>query len=84
LEKTCLCPGVKAFWTGYTSRGTGNCSGDLEKLATTQNRSLGPELAAEYAWNKLDPDSILSGAGIKKDARDIAKAAIFLKTNKAC
>ncbi len=52
---------------------------DLEKLATTQNRSLGPELAAEYAWNKLGLDSILSGVGIKKDARDIAKAAIFAK-----
>jgi len=52
---------------------------DLEKLATTQNRSLGPELAAEYAWNKLGLDSILSGVGIKKNVRDIAKATIFAK-----
>jgi transposase len=52
---------------------------NLEKLATTQNRSLGPELAAEYAWDKLDMDSILARAGIKKDAKGIAKAAIFAK-----
>lgn len=52
---------------------------DLEKLATTSNRSLGPELAASFAWDKLGLDSILAGAGIKKDAKDIAKAAIFAK-----
>jgi len=52
---------------------------DLEKLATTANRSLGPELVAEYSWDKLNMDRILSDVGIKKDTKNIAKAAIFSK-----
>ena len=39
---------------------------DLEKLATTANRSLGPELVAEYSWDKLNMDRILSDVGIKR------------------
>ncbi len=50
---------------------------DTEKLATTDNRSLGPELAAEYGWEKLGMDKILKDAGLGRKSLDMAKAAIF-------
>jgi len=52
---------------------------DTEKLATTDNRSLGPELAAECGWKKLDMDKILKDAGLGKKSLDMAKAAIFAR-----
>jgi len=52
---------------------------DLEKLSTSNNRSLGPELAADYAWNVLCMDSILKEAGMERQQINIGKAIIFAK-----
>ncbi len=52
---------------------------DLEKLSTSNNRSLGPELAADYAWNTLCIDAILKEAGMEKRSINLAKAVIFAK-----
>ena len=52
---------------------------DLERLSTSNNRSLGPELAADYAWNMLCMDAILKEAGMDKRSKNIAKALIFAK-----
>jgi transposase len=52
---------------------------DLEKLSTSNNRSLGPELAADYAWNMLSVSDILNKAGLSKRSINIAKAVIFAK-----
>jgi len=52
---------------------------DLKKLSTSNNRSLGAELAADYAWNVLCMDSILKEAGIKRQQINIAKATVFAK-----
>jgi len=52
---------------------------DLEKLSTSNNRSLGPELACEYAWDALSMDSILKVAGMDRGSINIAKALIFAK-----
>lgn len=52
---------------------------DLKKVATGYNRSLGPELAAEDAWDRLSMDAILKDAGLEKRSRDIAKASIFAR-----
>lgn len=52
---------------------------DLEKLSTSNNRSLGPCIAADYAWNILCMDSILKEAGVKRQQINIAKAVIFAK-----
>jgi len=52
---------------------------DLDKVATTGNRSLGPELVAEDAWNRLFMDKILRDAGLDEKSRAIAKASIFAR-----
>ena len=52
---------------------------DLEKLSTSNNRSLGPELAADYAWNVLCMDSILKETGMERQQINIGKAIIFAK-----
>ncbi|MHB1336813.1 MAG: IS1634 family transposase [Candidatus Humimicrobiaceae bacterium] len=52
---------------------------DLERLSTSNNRSLGPELAADYAWNMLCMDAILKEAGMDKMSINIARAIIFAK-----
>ena len=52
---------------------------DLKKVVTGYNRSLGPELAAEDAWDRLSMDAILKDAGLEKRSRDIAKASIFAR-----
>ena len=38
---------------------------DLDKVATTNNRSLGPELVAEDGWNRLSMEAILKDAGLE-------------------
>lgn len=50
---------------------------DLEKVATTQCRSLGPEIVANNAWNTLSYDAILKGAGLNKKDMALAKAVIL-------
>jgi len=52
---------------------------DLKKLSSSNNRSLGPELAASYAWNTLCLNSILKNAGMERQSINIAKAVIFAK-----
>ena len=52
---------------------------DLGKVATSCNRSLGPELVAEDAWNKLGMKDILKDAGLDQKSRTIAKASIFAR-----
>jgi transposase len=52
---------------------------DLNKVATTANRSLGPELLAGYAWEALEMEKILKDAGITKKSAAIAKASIFAR-----
>jgi len=48
-------------------------------MAACQNRSLGPELAAEAAWDRLEMKAILKASGLDRQSRDIAKAVIFAK-----
>jgi len=50
---------------------------DLQKVATTQCRSLGPELVANNAWGMLCLDAILKEAGLNKKHMELAKAAIL-------
>ena len=52
---------------------------DLDKVATTSNRSLGPELVAEDGWKRLSMDKILKDAGLDNKSRIIAKATIFAR-----
>jgi hypothetical protein len=52
---------------------------DLEKIATTACRSLGPEIAAHFMWDKLSMDTILSSCQISKENRELAKAAILAR-----
>jgi len=52
---------------------------DLEKVATTANRSLGPELLAGYAWEALGMEKILKDVGMTKKSAAIAKASIFAR-----
>ena len=52
---------------------------DLGKVATSCNRSLGPELVAEDGWKRLSMDKILKDAGLEAKSRTIAKAAIFAR-----
>ena len=52
---------------------------DLGKVATSCNRSLGPELVAEDAWKRLSMEDILKDAGLEAKSRTIAKAAIFAR-----
>jgi len=50
---------------------------DLEKVATTACRSLGPELAANDAWDTLSFDDVLKQAGLNKKNIELAKAVIL-------
>jgi transposase len=50
---------------------------DLQKVATTQCRSLGPELVANNAWDMLSYDAILKEAGLNKKDMELAKAVIL-------
>src|SRR5450830_37797 len=50
---------------------------DLEKVATTACRSLGPELVANDAWEKLSFDALLKNAGLSKKNLELAKAVIL-------
>jgi len=52
---------------------------DLEKLSTSNNRSLGAELVANYAWNILCMNSILKNAGMDRQSINLARAIIFAK-----
>lgn len=52
---------------------------DLEKVATTACRSLGPELAGHAAWEKLCLDKVLRKAGLGKDNIELAKAVILAR-----
>ena len=52
---------------------------DLDRVATANNRSLGPELVAEDAWNRLSMDKILKDAGLDEKSRAVAKASIFAR-----
>jgi transposase len=50
---------------------------DLQKVAVTQCRSLGPELVANNAWDMLSYDAILKEAGLNKKDMELAKAVIL-------
>lgn len=52
---------------------------DLKRLSTSDNRSLGPELVADYAYNILSMDTILKKAGLGKKSIYISKALVFAK-----
>jgi len=52
---------------------------DLEKVATTACRTLGPELAGHAAWEKLSLDKILKCAGIGKDSIELSKATVLAR-----
>jgi len=52
---------------------------DLERLSTSDNRSLGPELVADYAYNILSMDTILKKAGLGKKSIVVSKALVFAK-----
>jgi len=50
---------------------------DLEKVATSECRSLGPELVANNAWEALCLDDVLKNAGLKRKNIELAKAVIL-------
>ena len=50
---------------------------DLKKVGTTACRSLGPELVAHDAWEKLSFETILKEAGLKRNSIELAKAVIL-------
>jgi len=50
---------------------------DLEKVATSTCRTLGPELAGNDAWERLTMDTLLKEAGLAKEARELARAVIL-------
>jgi hypothetical protein len=50
---------------------------DLKSLKTKKNRTLGPELVGNKAWELLDLDAILSGCGLDKKQLALAKAVII-------
>ena len=50
---------------------------DLEKVATTACRSLGPELVANDAWNTLSFEATLKQAGLNKKNIELAEAVIL-------
>ncbi|MBC8387350.1 MAG: IS1634 family transposase [Actinobacteria bacterium] len=52
---------------------------DLEKVATSTCRTLGPELAGSSAWDRLTMDTILKDAGLDKKSRELAKAVILAR-----
>ncbi|MHB8280212.1 MAG: IS1634 family transposase [Candidatus Humimicrobiaceae bacterium] len=52
---------------------------DLEKVATTACRTLGPELVAHNAWEALSFDALLKNAGLKRKNIELAKAVILAR-----
>ena len=59
--------------------GTNFLTIDLEKVATTACRTLGPELVAHDAWNTLSFDTVLKEAGLNKKNLELAKAVILAR-----
>ena len=57
---------------------------DLQKVAVTQCRSLGPELVANNAWDMLSYDAILKEAGLNKKDMELAKAVILSRLISPC
>src|SRR5450830_635453 len=52
---------------------------DLEKVATTACRTLGPELVAHNAWEALSFDTVLKNAGLTRKNIELAKAVILAR-----
>lgn len=50
---------------------------DIESLRTSKNRSLGPELVANSAWEQLQFEEILKDADINEKEIAVAKAVII-------
>ena len=50
---------------------------DLNTIATSNSRSLGPELVGNSFWNKLQFDQILSQCGLDNKELSLAKAVIL-------
>lgn len=50
---------------------------DLQSIATTESRSLGPELVAVNEWNRLNFDSILKNSGFDDKEIALAKTVII-------
>jgi len=59
--------------------GTNFLTIDLEKVATTACRTLGPELVAHVAWSTLSFDAVLKEAGLNKKNIELAKAVILAR-----
>jgi transposase len=50
---------------------------DLNSLATINHRSIGPELVAHNAWNKLDFGNIFTECGFDNKQKSLAEAVII-------
>jgi transposase len=50
---------------------------DLQSIATTESRSLGPELVSVNEWNRLNFDGILKNSGFDDKELALAKAVII-------
>ncbi|MEI7639511.1 MAG: IS1634 family transposase [Syntrophus sp. (in: bacteria)] len=50
---------------------------DINSIATTDSRSLGPELVGNSFWEKLKFDRILSSCGLDEQELSLAKAVIL-------
>ena len=50
---------------------------DLQSIATTESRSLGPELVAVNEWNRLNFDGILKNSGFDDKELALAKVVII-------
>lgn len=53
------------------------CSVDLNSAATTDSRSLGPELVANTMWERLGFDNLLKSCGFNNTQLSLAKAVII-------
>ncbi len=52
---------------------------DLNTISHSESRSLGPELVANWAYESLAMDKVLTNAGISDKERKIAKAVILAR-----
>lgn len=70
---------IKAKTTAKTTRIENKemVSIDLQSIATTKSRSLGPELVAVNEWNRLNFDGILKNSGFDDKELALAKAVII-------
>ena len=50
---------------------------DLQSIATSESRSLGPELVATNEWDRLNFDTILKNSGFDDKETSLAKAVII-------